>query len=141
MPLPFGSVISTPPPRRFLRHAVLLVLATACMAPAVFACSVPVFRYGLEHWKPDPYRVLAVHRGALSVETQQLVADLKDASSRANLTVHVADLTQSPAPDVLRAWQAAGSPEVASLIVLSPATAHEPGVVWSCPLSRENIAS
>ncbi|HUQ72324.1 MAG TPA: hypothetical protein VM165_22550, partial [Planctomycetaceae bacterium] len=30
-----------------------------------WACNVPVFRYALEHWRPDPYRLTVLHRGPL----------------------------------------------------------------------------
>jgi hypothetical protein len=115
--------------------------AIACLHQAVFACSVPVFRYGLEHWKPDPYRMLIIHRGALDAEAKKLAEHLKGASTRANLTVHDADLAQSPAPEVFGAWKAAGSPEGASLVVLPPPTSHVPGIVWSGPLTAANIAN
>ncbi|MDZ4404653.1 hypothetical protein [Prosthecobacter sp.] len=39
------------------RSAILFLFA----ATAAFACSVPVFRYALEHWAADPYRVTVPH--------------------------------------------------------------------------------
>ncbi len=39
------------------RSAILFLLAST----SVFACSVPVFRYALEHWAADPYRVTVPH--------------------------------------------------------------------------------
>ncbi len=39
------------------RSAVLFLLA----ATSAFACSVPVFRYALEHWEADAYRVTVPH--------------------------------------------------------------------------------
>ncbi|MCX6848786.1 MAG: hypothetical protein NTY98_07685 [Verrucomicrobia bacterium] len=41
-----------------LRRLVLILLLCASTA---FACSVPVFRYALEHWAADPYRVSVPH--------------------------------------------------------------------------------
>ena len=38
------------------------------------ACSVPVFRYAVEHWPPDVYEALVLHRGKLS-ETDKAVTD------------------------------------------------------------------
>jgi hypothetical protein len=127
--------------RRSFLCVVLCLMAVLLVPITALACSVPVFRYGLEHWKADPYRVLLVHRGTLSAEMQALEKSIKTEGTRANLTVHMADLAQSPAPDVLSAWQAAGSPESAALIVLPPATAHVPGVVWSGPLTAASIAT
>lgn len=41
-----------------LRSALLFLLFATASA---FACSVPVFRYALEHWAADPYRVTVPH--------------------------------------------------------------------------------
>jgi hypothetical protein len=41
-----------------LRRLVLILFLCATTA---FACSVPVFRYALEHWAADPYRVSVPH--------------------------------------------------------------------------------
>ena len=43
------------PNRTVIRLLVTLVLAGG----AVVACTVPVFRYALDHWPPDPYRLEA----------------------------------------------------------------------------------
>ena len=33
-----------------------------------YACQVPVFRYALERWRPDPYEVFVIHDGNLTIE-------------------------------------------------------------------------
>ncbi len=50
-----------------------LVFCLVFSASRVRACSVPVFRYALENWYADPYRVLVFHRGPLSAESQAAV--------------------------------------------------------------------
>ena len=37
---------------------------------------MPVFRYALEHWYPDPYQAVILHRGAISDDDEALVAKL-----------------------------------------------------------------
>lgn len=108
---------------------------------ALHACSVPVFRYGLEHWQPDPYRLLVIHRGVLNAETQAQVQKLRDATSRANLSVQVVDLAQSPEPEVLKAWEAAGSPARPWMLLQAPRLARFPGVVLSGPVDAGNVES
>lgn len=44
------------------RRVVLFIVFAATSA---FACSVPVFRYALEHWVADPYRVTLPHGAKL----------------------------------------------------------------------------
>lgn len=52
-----------------------VALATALLPSWLCACSIPVFRYALERWSPDPYRVEVLHRGPLSAEARA-AADL-----------------------------------------------------------------
>ena len=45
------------------------------------ACSVPVFRYALERWKPDAYKGIFIYRGEISKQDQALLDHLKEAAS------------------------------------------------------------
>lgn len=66
-----------------------------CCSPTR-ACSVPVFRYALERWTADLYRVVVFHRGPLSPEDQALVDLLEKYASgyecNANLEVRTVDV-------------------------------------------------
>src|SRR4051794_5714836 len=53
------------------------------------ACSVPVFRYALERWKPAPFPAYVFHRGPL---TQAEKAALEKLQSPANVNVILVDL-------------------------------------------------
>jgi hypothetical protein len=44
------------------------------------ACSVPVFRYALERWKPDPYKGIYIYRGEISEQDRALLDQLNNAS-------------------------------------------------------------
>lgn len=117
------------------------VVVGALICRTSSACSVPVFRYGLEHWAADPYRVLVVHREGLSPEAQALVQELRDAGTRANLSMHVADLANDPDPQAQAAWKAAGSPGAPWLVALAPTSARVPDPVWSGPLNKANVSA
>lgn len=66
----------------------LLLSFLSCAVPA-WACSVPVFRYALEHWKPDAFEAVVTHREALDAEALRGLEE-----SGANLTVRsVVDAT------------------------------------------------
>jgi hypothetical protein len=41
------------------------------------SCSVPVFRYALERWKPDPYKGIFIYRGKLSTQDKALLQQLE----------------------------------------------------------------
>jgi len=47
----------------------------------IHSCSVPVFRYALERWKPDPYKGIFIYRNEISKKDQALLEQLKQVSS------------------------------------------------------------
>lgn len=56
------------------RFVLLAVLAGASLA---LACSTPVFRYAIERWEADPYRLMVFTNGELTEEQQQIVDGFK----------------------------------------------------------------
>lgn len=107
--------------------AVLAFLLTF-VAPALYACSIPVFRYALERWDPDAYVVELVHHGELVGEAKA-AADLLDGYVRGkeapvNLAVrHVDAREETPA----------------RMAVYFPAGVRDRQPVWSAPLTRESV--
>lgn len=51
------------------------VLIQAALREAA-SCSVPVFRYALERWKPDPYKGIFIYRGSISESDRALLDQL-----------------------------------------------------------------
>ena len=91
-----------------IRKRALLVLGALCLAPAIaYACSVPVFRYALEHWQPDPYRLYLYHEHDLTESDQKLSARIAEhREAGANIELRTIDL-RSPMEDQDRArWEA-----------------------------------
>lgn len=72
-----------------------LILALTLLQSA-FACQVPVFRYALERWNADPFRLQVVYRGELSPSlTKMLLAtqgELATKPSPLNLTLETLDV-------------------------------------------------
>ncbi len=76
--------------------ALVLAVWLGCGSTAC-ACNVPVFRYALERWHPDPYRVTLFHRGALTDAQHALLRPLEEASSNqgsANVVLRFVDVDQ-----------------------------------------------
>ncbi len=79
--------------RPVLLAAVAACLAASAACPPAQACQVPVFRFALERWPADPYRVVVEHSAPLTDEQQRLVDSLRGGSSGvapANLEVELA---------------------------------------------------
>lgn len=80
---------------RSVRIAGLFILLLASSS-LCWACNVPVFRYALDHWRPDSYRAILYSQGPLS---EALQTDLKRLqagidSQNVNLSIKHLDVTQ-----------------------------------------------
>lgn len=126
-------------------HALLLLMLAALLGaiPAP-ACSVPVFRYALEHWDAAPFQVFLFHRGPLSDAQQAIRRDLTQdglaGKMHANITVRTVDLEQDPPPELVELWQQAGIETLPLLVARFPAANRLNRVFWSGPLSAESVA-
>jgi hypothetical protein len=85
------SGISGPLRKKWLTPAVCLLVLWSAVAQA---CNVPVFRFALERWRPDPYRIIVFHRGPLAANEVALVGSLeeKQESAQANFIFRTVDL-------------------------------------------------
>lgn len=68
------------------------------------ACSVPVFRYGLEHWLPDAFEAVVFHRGELTSAQGEAVDVLR--GSGLNLELKTIDLADEANAEWVEAWKA-----------------------------------
>src|SRR4051812_10116241 len=78
------------------RTACLALLLGIGVAGAAYACNVPVFRFALERWRPDPYRVTVFHRGQLRETEQAQLAALEagQEKSQLNLALRTIDVDE-----------------------------------------------
>lgn len=126
---------------RFLLLAAWL-WASVATVPA-FACSVPVFRYALEHWAADSYLAVVFHRGPLSDLQQswirQLGSDGKAGQLHANIAVRTVDLDQNANAEEMEFWRKLGADTLPYLVVRYPLAQQLPVNAWSGPLSADAI--
>jgi hypothetical protein len=125
-------------PLRRLAPAVAVVL----LAAAAQACSIPVFRYALERWRPDPYEVLVYHRGELTHEQHEVLARLHPeyvpGEPTPNASVTRVDLDAQVRPEFAAIWEADGG-EALPWIVLRTPWKGENFTVWKGPLAAESV--
>jgi hypothetical protein len=116
-----------------------LVLGAAFSAISLLACSVPVFRYALEHWRADAYQAIVFHRGPLPEAQQTIARDLSREGlagrSHANVALRIVDLDQDPKPDDLQFWRQLGTDTLPWLAVKYPPVVRSPRPFWSAPLT------
>lgn len=94
-------------PRLSLFPASCILVLAGMMAATAWACSVPVFRYALEHWEADPFQAVVFHQGELSAEQKArmkaLVPDGAD-GRRANLSVVAVNVDEEPGAGFKALW-------------------------------------
>lgn len=121
----------------YRRTAALLVAASAAIlaAPAARACNIPVFRYALDRWPSDPYRLTVFHRGPLTAQHRDTLKALEKYADGDAPTValEVVDLAVSPegVKGVPTPPEGAGLPH---LVVRYPAATRIHVPVWAGPL-------
>jgi len=135
-------------PARLLRRPVCCALLLGALLCGAFgaasadACSVPVFRYALERWRPDTYEVLIYHRGELEAEPAALIERLnpeyEPGEPFPNTAVTPVDLTQEVRPEFAAIWEADAG-ELLPWIVLRTPWKGQNETVWKGPLTAESV--
>ncbi|TWT84084.1 hypothetical protein CA13_55600 [Planctomycetes bacterium CA13] len=109
----------------------------------LYACSVPVFRYALERWERDEYRLIVAVSGELSEEHQKWVEDLRQQCVReegfCNLMVHVLDITDEENSDVLEAYPAVAEITEPTAFLLYPLGSYLPTVILHEPFTDQTV--
>ena len=67
---------------------IFIVYSLFSIAP-LFPCNVPVFRYALERWTADPYRLTIFHNGQISTEHTNLLKGLEHLSFQGDSTLNL----------------------------------------------------
>ena len=113
----------------------------------VSACDVPVFRYALERWERDLYKVFVLHRGELNEADASLAEEIYDNSighgGHANIVAYKVDLNDPKqaedfynAHEDLKQIQVADKPQ---LILLYPTSTRVFKAVWEGELNKSNV--
>lgn len=102
----------------------ILAVALLAWGANTLACSVPVFRYALERWPADLYRVTVFHRGPLSPEQRAVVDALRKASEDdlVNLAVRTVDVSSEIPKGAVELWNSMAKSELPRVVVQYPVT-------------------
>jgi hypothetical protein len=120
----------------------LLLVPLALPAPAP-ACTIPVFRYALERWRPSDYEFLVFHRGKLPQDHLLVVRQVgEEYGIPANRVVTTVDLDDHPDMAHLAVWQRQPPGTKLPWVVLRyPDAADKTPDVWAGPLDRDLLAN
>jgi hypothetical protein len=118
----------------------LAACLTLCYVRDANACNVPVFRYALERWRQDSYRVTVFHRGELAEKESELVRLLQGRQDEgvANFVFGVVNADKLDDAGDKELFAALGEAKLPLLVVQYPAKLGHNGPLWSAPFTREN---
>ena len=106
---------------RRCRRAALLVCLGLVLAGSVLACQVPVFRYALERWDSDRYRVIILSEGVVeNTVKEQLLPLTGTPGSPGHANVRVHDVATDQDPFVRQLWKRYGSGSKTLMVTLYP---------------------
>ncbi len=126
---------------------LLWVLAVSGSVPLAVrdaeSCSVPVFRYALERWKPDPYKGVFIYRGEITKKDQALLQQLEEAALNPehplNLRIRPAEVGAF-SEDKLRELLKGPIPEnLPSLAIWYPEQMGKAAPLWTLQLTPASL--
>ena len=127
--------------RRTAIAATLVLMASASLA---IACSVPVFRYALEHWRPDAYVAFVFHNGDLTAEQKAVVDSMQPRGAEGepltNLIVSLIDVDNDKNPVTQEMWRDLESDQLPRMVVQSPPKWGPPQTIWQGDFTADNAA-
>ena len=130
-----------------IRFALLPMLAFMWAAGFVnecLCCNVPVFRYALERWERDEYRLLVAAKGELPADAQKRVDDLDRQTyyweeGFCNLTVEVVNITDEANTELLEAYPAMSQVTEPTAFLLYPEDAKPQAIILQESFSDETV--
>lgn len=130
--------------RFFAAHSmlrfVLPMAILASFASIAMSCSIPVFRYALEHWRPEPFTVHVVSSRPLNESQNALLKELKDLGKTANIHLRVNDGKKSVSDQSNGIVKQYSNRETAWLVVQPTKTIDGAlPVVWDGPFTSDSV--
>ncbi len=136
-----------------------VIISIILFSVNVFGCVTPVYRYALEEWVNDNYRVTVFHKtdslGDYSEQIEPLLsssskiygeipsdikADNIQGNVKANLSIRFVNI-EKPMNSVLeQMWKSQRDSEVPWIVIRYPSSSKMMHALWSGPLSGFNLA-
>jgi hypothetical protein len=113
------------------------IIPMIMLAATAWACSVPVFRYALEHWQADPFRAVVFYRGALTPEQQAQIQTLRGDEEKApktNVAITAVDVNSDMSPDWTALWQEQRNARLPWLALQFPRSSSKSATIAAAPL-------
>ena len=125
---------------RIIVRLCLSVAFLAIFASMALCCSIPVFRYALEHWKPEAFTVHIVSSTPLNDSQMASLKELKELGRTANIRVKVSEGSKSIPDESEAIVQPYRNRDSAWLVVeMGKKVDSASPVAWDGPFTQEAI--
>ncbi len=129
---------------------VFAAMLCSMAANPLRACPIPVFRYSVEYWEPDPYRITVFHRNGVPAEHTEALELLRQAMTggddveKANLALNLVNVEEQPYAinRFLEAQQLSaegGGVELPWMVVQYAAIERRDQPIWRGSLTLETV--
>jgi len=112
----------------------------ASCASVALCCSIPVFRYALEHWTPEPFIVHVISKSELSASDSDLFHKLNLSSKNANVQIKLFDGKSGSTDHEKRIAQDYANLDSTWMVVEAAKRRDgESRVIWDGPFTSESV--
>ncbi len=121
----------------------VIFLFMIILAGVSLACSTPVFRYAIERWEADPYRLMIFTDGELTTEQQETIRDFKKYERfgfrQPPLMVQEADISTVTNLSATVWAKISTNRSAPAVALLYPSIMRDNSVVWTDDLSTNAL--
>jgi hypothetical protein len=124
----------------YSRTCWLALLLVPLLVPRAPGCTIPVFRYALERWRPSAYELVLFHRGPLPPPAAALLEKLQNVAGTANLEVTPVDLAADTDREMRQLWEKQETRRPLPWLVLRyPGSGDKTASAWAGQLTEDNV--
>jgi hypothetical protein len=134
----FAQRIQVAATRGFVRFCLAFVFVV-CIASVSLCCSIPVFRYALEHWHPELFVIHVISSSPLDASDNSLLHQLEASSGNANVRWLVSDgkkLSSGPLKGIVDKANASNTVWLA--VESTKKSGGTKPQVWDAPFTKES---
>lgn len=133
-----NSVLRAFQQRWFVCSVALVFCASATL---LFACQVPVFRYALERWNPEPYPVVIISPSLLNDGEKQSFLGSDGDSVKTLLQMDWKKADDSLSPELLKLWKSSAT-DGSVVVAYYPEKSDLRGTIaYTAPLQPDTLST
>ncbi len=128
--------------RRSRKHVLMASVLLSLTTSSLIACKIPVFRYALERWPADRYRIVAIVDSTTNGDLDAAISELdRIGRSEVNIDVETIDLSKLSEEQLWQIESFDGDGQTPRLQVFFPEREGQRKLCWSGDLTVDAVRS